>query len=288
MMNTSPASIIDITAENAQQSLIDESFNRPVLADFWADWCEPCKQLAPILEKLAGEYNGDFVLARINADQQQMIAQQLGVRSLPTVMLIKDGQPVDGFAGMQTENAIRYMLGKYLPKPWDKQTQQAQSLMGEGQYRDAADILRDAWRDSGRQSHIGLLLAQCCLELNNQKEAQDILDNIPMADQDNLYQHLLAELKLKKAAAKTPEIEALIDKLGKDPDNLSLKMQLGVKYWEENHAGDALQTLLEILKADKNYNDGEARKMMLDIFNSLGNKDPLVVQYQRQLFSLLY
>lgn len=287
MNDTNPA-LIDISAENAQQMLIDESFKRPVMADFWADWCEPCKQLAPILEKLAAEYNGDFLLARINADQQQMIAQQLGVRSLPTVMLIQDGQPVDGFAGLQTESAIREMLDKYLPKPWDKQLQQAQTLMGEGQYRDAADLLRDAWRDSGHKSPIGLHLAQCCLELNRLDEVQNILDSIPMADQDALYQHVQAELKLRRTAAKTPELEALIQQLQQDPDKLSLKMQLAAKYWQENHAAEALENLLQILKKDKNYNDGEARKMMLDIFNSLGHKDPLVVQYQRQLFSLLY
>ena len=282
------AAIITVTAENAQQTLIDESFQRPVLADFWADWCAPCKQLMPVLEKLANEYAGAFLLAKINADEQGMIAQQLGVRSLPTVMLIKDGQPVDGFAGAQTEKFIREMLGKYLPKPWDRQLEQAKTLLAGQQYSEAASLLRDAWRDSGQQSDIGLYLAQCCLAQNRLDEAGQILAGIPMADQNHHYQQLVAELELQQTAAKTPELVALIEQLEHEPDNLQLKMQLAVKYWQDSHAADALETLLQILKTDRNFADGQARKLMLDIFSSLGNKDPLVATYQRQLFSLLY
>ena len=103
--------IVNIDETNAQQILIEESSRRPVLVDFWADWCEPCKTLMPLLEKLAEEYQGQFLLAKVNADEQQGIAQQLGVRSLPTVMLIKDGQPVDGFVGAQPESQIRVFPG---------------------------------------------------------------------------------------------------------------------------------------------------------------------------------
>ena len=121
--------VVDIDQNNAQQYLIDESFNRPVVVDFWADWCAPCKQLMPLLEKLADEYAGAFLLAKINADEQQGISQQLGVRSLPTVMVFKDGQPVDGFAGAQPETAVREMLQKHLPSPWDAKIAEATELL---------------------------------------------------------------------------------------------------------------------------------------------------------------
>ncbi|MCB1847468.1 MAG: thioredoxin, partial [Halieaceae bacterium] len=101
--------IVDIDESNAAQLLIDESHKRPVVVDFWADWCEPCKVLMPLLEKIATEYDGAFLLARVNADQQQMITQQFGVRSLPTVMVIQNGQPVDGFAGAVPEGQVRQM-----------------------------------------------------------------------------------------------------------------------------------------------------------------------------------
>ncbi len=107
--------IVDINLENAKQLLVDESFTRPVLIDFWADWCAPCKSLMPILEKLANEYAGAFLLAKVNADEMGMISSQFGVRSLPTVILMKDGQPIDGFAGALPEKEVRELLEKYLP-----------------------------------------------------------------------------------------------------------------------------------------------------------------------------
>src|SRR5690606_25056927 len=115
--------IFNITMDNAKQVLIDESFQRPVVVDFWAEWCAPCKTLMPLLEKIANEYAGQFVLAKVNCDEEQQIAQQFGVRNLPTVMVMKDGQPVDGFVGAQTETAVRELLEKFLPKPWDLQLQ---------------------------------------------------------------------------------------------------------------------------------------------------------------------
>ena len=107
--------VVDIDESNAAAMLIEESHKRLIVADFWADWCEPCKALMPILEKIANEYQGAFLLAKINADSQQMIAQQFGVRSLPTVVLVRDGKPVDGFAGAQPESTIRQLLEKHLP-----------------------------------------------------------------------------------------------------------------------------------------------------------------------------
>ena len=111
--------IVNIDETNAAALLIDESHKRPVVVDFWASWCAPCKVLMPLLEKIANEYQGAFLLAKVNADQQPGIAQQLGVRSLPTVMVIQGGRPVDGFAGAKPEALVRKMLEKYLPKPWD-------------------------------------------------------------------------------------------------------------------------------------------------------------------------
>ena len=143
-MNAS-AHIVEIDESNAQQLLIEESMTRPVVVDFWADWCGPCKQLMPILEKLAGEYQGAFLLAKVNADEQQMLAQQLGVRSLPTVMVIKDGQPIDGFSGAQPEPAVREMLDKHLPSPQADVLVEAERLLAEGDIPAALALYRAAW-----------------------------------------------------------------------------------------------------------------------------------------------
>lgn len=283
---TNPA-IVDIAAENAQQLLIDESFNRLVVADFWAAWCAPCKQLMPVLEKLANEYAGKFLLAKINADEQEMITSQLGIRSLPTVMLFKDGQPVDGFTGAQTESFIRELLDKHLPDESDDKLQQAIALI-EQDINTATSILRELWKEEKPKSLVGLHLAHCCLQQNRLDEAEDILQNIPMADQDAFYQQLKAQLSLQRSAGKTPELTALLDQLEANPDDLEIKLQAALKCWQEKHPQDALEYLLQIMKKDKHFQDGIARKTMLEIFSSLGNQDPLVAPYQRQLFSLLY
>ena len=157
-MNT-PAHIVDIDETNAQQLLIEESHNRPIVVDFWADWCEPCKQLMPLLEKLADEYAGAFLLAKVNADEQQMLASQLGVRSLPTVMVIKDGQPVDGFAGAQPETAVREMLEKHLPSPWNAKIAEATELLDSGDTAAALALLRTAWEDSNGLKDVTLAYA---------------------------------------------------------------------------------------------------------------------------------
>ena len=146
-MNAS-AHIVEIDESNAQQLLIDESMTRPVVVDFWADWCGPCKQLMPILEKLADEYQGAFLLAKVNADEQQMLAQQLGVRSLPTVMVIKEGQPIDGFSGAQPESAVREMLDKHLPSPQADALMEAEKLLAEGDIPAALALYRSAWEES--------------------------------------------------------------------------------------------------------------------------------------------
>ena len=280
--------IVDITLENAQQLLIDESFTRPVLVDFWADWCGPCKSLMPILEKLANEYQGTFLLAKVNADEQNMIASQFGVRSLPTVMLIKDGQPLDGFTGAQTEIVVRQMLEKHLPKAWEKTVQQAEDYLAAGDFTAALPLLRQAADESGQQSNIVITLAQTLLELNRIEEAESLLAGIRMADQDAHFQQVLAQLQLKKQAAKTPEVTALEAALEKDPTNLDFMYQLAVQLNQEGYYRKALELLLQILQKNRQFSDGAARKTMTDILAALGKGDPLAVEFQRKLFTLLY
>lgn len=280
--------IVNVNRSNAQQMLIEESYKRPVVVDFWADWCAPCKQLMPILEKLANEHQGAFLLAKINCDQEQMIAGQFGVRSLPTVMVIRNGQPVDGFAGAQPESAFRTLLDKHLPKPWDILLEQARELMALGDFGAAITPLKQAQELSRNRGDISCTLAEALIELNRLDDARAIIESIKMADQDAYYEQVKSMLALKSQAARSPEITALEAQLNADPDNLDLAYQLAVQFSQHNHHREALQLLLNILKQDRNFQDGAARKTMLDIFKSLGPKDPLVVEFQRQLFSLLY
>jgi putative thioredoxin len=222
--------IVTIDESNAARYLIDESMQRPVVIDFWADWCGPCKTLMPILEKLAAEYAGAFLLAKVNADEQQMIAQQFGVRSLPTVMVMQNGQPVDGFAGAQPEAAVREMLEKYLPSPFAAALDEAQQKLEAGDAAGAVSILRGAYEDSGRRHDIAMTYTLALIEARRLDEAQALLDGVAPLDRDAAYEQALAQLSLAREAAQSPELLALEEQLASDPDNLDLREQLAVQY----------------------------------------------------------
>lgn len=280
--------IVDITTNNAQSLLIEESFNRPVLVDFWADWCGPCKSLMPLLEKIAAEFDGAFLLAKVNADAENMIAAQFGVRSLPTVILMKDGQPIDGFVGAKSEQEVREFLAPHLPKPWEAALQQAQELIAAQDIQGALPLLRQVYEESGREPQIACLFAQQLVELKRLEEAEAVLQQIKMADQDSFYEQVMAQLELKQQSAKTPELTALEGAHAQQPDNLEVAYQLALQMHQESLHRPALEILLNIMKNDRNFADGAVRKTMTDILAALGKGDPLAVEFQRKLFTLLY
>ena len=287
-MNAPLMAIVDITLDNAQQFLIDESFNRPVVIDFWADWCGPCKNLMPVLEKLANEYAGAFLLAKVNADDQQMISSQFGVRSLPTVMIMQNGQPIDGFTGALPEVQVREVLAKHVPKPWEMPLSQAQTLMDAGNFTDALPLLRQAYDASQQLTSIALLMAQCYLELNRIDNAEAILSSVKMAEQDAHYEQLMAQVALRKQVVKSPELTALEEAYAKAPQDLSLRYQLALQYYQEAQNRAALEHLVEVIRSDRNFAEGDARKTFTVILAALGKADPLAIEFQRKLFTLLY
>jgi len=280
--------VVVVDQTNAQQILIDESFNRPVLVDFWADWCEPCKQLMPLLERLAAEYAGAFLLAKINADEQQGIAGQLGVRSLPTVMLFKDGQPVDGFTGAQPETAIRELLQKHLPSPWDAKIAEATDLLDQGQTAEAVALLRAAWEESNRLLEVTLAYAGALLEANRLDDAEAVLNEVRLVDRDAVHEQLMAQIELKREAGKSPEVEALEADLEANPDSHEVRVKLAVQLTTGGQYREALEHLLHVLRIDRDWNNGEAKRLYLDTIASIGKGDPLAAEYQRKLFSILY
>lgn len=280
--------IVDVTQHNAQQVLIEASYQRPVLIDFWAGWCAPCKTLMPILEKLAHEYAGALLLAKVDCDAEQMIAGQFGVQSLPTVVLMKDGQPVDGFSGVQPESAIRRLLEPHLPKPWDTQLEEARLSIEAGDFSAALGPLRQAYTDSGQRADIAATLALVLIELNRCDDAEQVLDAVKLVDQDARYREVRAQLDLKRQAAKTPEIQALEAAHAADADNLEVAYQLALQYSQHAHHREALELLIGILRSNRDYGDGAVKKTLLDILAALGPRDPLAVEFQRKLFSILY
>lgn len=280
--------IVSITLENAQALLIEESFKRPVLVDFWADWCAPCKNLMPILEKLANEYAGQFLLAKVNADELNMIASQFGVRSLPTVMLMKDGQPIDGFTGAQPEDQVRAVLEKHLPKPWDIQHERALALMEAGDVENAVCELRDAYGASSQAANIALSLAEALIHTRRYEEADKVIGDIKLVDQDAEYERVKAELNIAREAQKAPELQALEDEYANAPENVELGYTLAIQYTQNQFYKEALQVLFAILQRDMNAHEGEVKKSFMDALAVLGKGDPIAAEYQRKLYTLLY
>lgn len=166
--------IVNINESNLQQTL-EQSMTTPVLFYFWSERSQHCLQLTPVLESLAAQYHGQFILAKLDCDAEQMIAAQFGLRAIPTVYLFQNGQPVDGFQGPQPEEAIRALLDKVLPREEELKAQQAMQLMQEGNYIDALPLLKDAWQLSSQNSEIGLLLAEAQIALNRSEEAEAVL-----------------------------------------------------------------------------------------------------------------
>lgn len=278
--------IIEINEQNAQQVLIEGSKNKVILIDFWADWCEPCKQLTPVLEKIAADYPDDLILAKINCDEQQAISSQFGVRSLPTLVVFKDGQPVDGLAGAQPESAIREMLSKYLPAPEDDALGLARNAISEQDFEAAYTHAKQAFDLNPEAAEARLLLADAAASIGHTDQAKELLQALTIADQDSYYQQILAKIELAEEAADSPEIQALESEIENAPEDMELKIKLAVQYHQAKRHQEALDLLFEVLRKDLNF--GEARKTTVDIINNLPDGDPLAAASRRKLYSLLY
>lgn len=283
----SHALIIDINESNLQQTL-EQSMQLPVLFYFWSERSQHCLELTPVLDRLAQEYAGQFILAKLDCDKEQMVASQFGLRSIPTVYLFQNGQPVDGFQGPQPEEAIRALLQKVLPREEEVKAQQAMQLMHEGKPLEALPLLKDAWQLSNKNSEIGFLLAEVLITLNRSDEAETVLDAVPLQDQDTRYQSLISQIDLLKQAADTPEIQLLQEQLASDPTNTELAAKLSLQLHQVGRNEEALELLFSFLKSDLSVGDGQVRKMFQEILAALGTGDTLATRYRRQLYSLLY
>ncbi|RUO60638.1 thioredoxin [Pseudidiomarina insulisalsae] len=272
--------------ENFQQVILEASKNKLVMVDFWADWCEPCKQLMPVLEKLANEFSDRVTLAKIDCDAQQQLAAQFGIRSLPTVAFFKDGQPVDGFAGVEPESAIRARIEAQIPGPGEDLLQQAQDLLQQEQFQDAYAVAKQAYDLQPDNAVVKLTLADAACSVGRIEQTEELLQQIGLVDQDSYYQHVSSKLELAKQAADSPELRALQEQVAEQPDNLALKLELAGKLYQAQRMEEALEAAFSVLRSDFNF--ANARKQTLDMLNGLPKGDPLAAKYRRLLYSMMY
>ncbi|PKF51857.1 co-chaperone YbbN [Enterovibrio nigricans] len=282
-----PNYIVELTEQNFQQ-VLEGSVETPVLIHFWAQMSPESTEIIPALEKLAHEYNGAFTLALLNCEQQQMLAAQFGVRSLPTLALFSKGQPVDGIAGPQTEESVRELLTRHLPSQDEMAFKHALSLISEENYTDALAQLKLLEGTLGEQGAFKLALAECYVETQQYDAAEAMLNTVLMQDQDAQYKALVAKVELHKQAADTPEIRELQHAYEADPENAELAYELAIQYSQVNRQEEALELLIGLLRNNLNFADGDAKKTMMDILAALGQGNELASRYRRQLYALLY
>jgi putative thioredoxin len=279
--------IVDITRENFQE-VVEASHRVPVLIDFWASWCQPCQMLMPVLAKLANEYQGRFLLAKLNTEEQQDLAAQFGIRSIPTVKLFSQGRPVDEFMGALPESEVRRFLDPYLPRESDNQVEQALDLLASGQAEAARALLQQTIDEDPDNHRATVALARTLAALGQAKDAEQVLDALPLDEGDKPeVAALRSQLYFAGLLADAPPAETLSARLEADPKDSEARFFTAVhQVLADDYAG-AMEQLLGLMRDDRQYGDDAARKTLVKIFELLGD-DPLVGRYRGRMASLLY
>lgn len=284
--------ILDIEGSDSfDQQVLERSFNQPVLVDFWADWCAPCKALMPVLEKITQSYQGALLLAKVNCDNEQEIVARFGVRSLPTVVLFKDGQPVDGFAGAQPEGQIRELLAKHLPEPAASEVaplEQAQQLFAAGEFAASEQLLKQLLGEDNSDAGALILYARCLLERNELEEATQVLDAVKPDEHKQELAAARAQLTFLRQAADLPEAASLKSRIAQNRQDYEAVYQLSIHQLSMGQYEPALEALLKLFVEARDYADGAAQRTLLQVFDLLGNEHQLAGQYRRRMYQALY
>src|SRR5712664_1282651 len=281
------AHAIDVTDDTFEREVIEASRSIPVVVDFWAPWCGPCRVLKPILEKLSAEYGGKFKLAKVNSDENQEIAAAYGIRSIPDVMAFKDGKPVSHFLGAVPESQVRAFVDSLIPTPSEIERARAAELREAGDLTGAVEALRKAIDLDPANDHARLDLAELLLELKRVDEAEAVLAAVQSnVELDERLATLRAALAFARTAGSASEAE-LKAKLAANPADHEARFALAGLYAGLKRYREALSELLEIVRRDRNWKDGAARKQILAIFNLAEKQPELVSEYRKELASAL-
>lgn len=276
----------DVGLDNFEVSVLQASRRVPVVVDFWAPWCQPCQTLKPMLEKLAGEYGGRFLLARVNADENPEITQQFGVRSLPTVKVVADGRIVDEFVGALPEGELRAFISRLTPSPAEPLRAEAAALRAEGRQEEALAALAHASQRDPANEAVRLDGIEILLDLGRNDEAGALLgsDFTQLADR---AQALRARLALAGEKIDTAALDA---RLAANPDDHDARLERSRALAAGNRYREALEDAMEVVRRDRFFNEGAGRKAMLQIFEMLAGSeqyDALVREYRRALSAAL-
>ena len=289
MTDTATPHVFDATAATFEDAVIRKSLETPVLVDFWATWCGPCKTLGPVLEKLAADYHGAFLLAKVDVDKEQELAAAFQIRSVPTMVLVKDGQILGAIPGALPEGQLREMLKQVGIEPAPAAEEQAVAEIAAAPLDPHEEVmrLRKAIEAAPDQAELKLDLALALLQTGAATEAEHLLDALPanLATDDRTVK-ARAALGFAALLKEAPPAEVLEAAIASDPTDLRARHLLGVRKLVAGDAEAGLAQFIEMLRRDRAFGDGLARKSLIDAFRVVEDED-LVSRYRRQMSSLL-
>ena len=285
--------IKDTTTANFAKDVLEASRSVPVLVDFWAAWCGPCKQLTPVIEKVVASYGGKVRLVKLNVDEHPTIPGQLRVQSLPTVYAFRDGRPLDGFMGAQPESAIRAFVDRLLGEDSAADLaailQEADQALEAGALQEAAELYAGILQEEPQ--NVGALagLAKCYLKSGDVERAEQTIALIPPdKQQSSAVAGVLAALELAKKADDAGDTAELEAKVTANPADHQARIDLALAFAAKGDKAQALEQLLETFRRDRNWNDQAARKQLVQLFEAWGPKDAHTIDGRRKLSSLMF
>ena len=279
----------DANADNFSRVVIENSYRVPVLVDFWADWCAPCRVLMPVLAKLADEFRGQMLVAKVNTEEQRGIATEYQIRSLPTVKLFRNGEVMDEFMGALPESAIREFVDRFVERESDKLRLQAVESHNAGDSENAMTVLQEAIGQDPNNYRLHLDLLRVLLDTNRLREAQEALQALPANQRTSPeFAEMGNRLQFAVVADGAPDTSELEQAIEADPANSEARYQLSAIRVLAGDFEAALEQLIQIMRRDRAFRDDAARKGMIAIFDLLGGQGPLVSRYRGLMSSALH
>lgn len=283
-MGQSP-NIVEGNAQNFMDVVVEQSKQRVVLVDFWADWCQPCRMLAPILDSLVAHYDGRLCVVKVNTDEEGELASQLQIRSLPTLRLFHGGKAVDEVVGVQPESTLRDLIDRYVGTMTGSAQEEAVAAYRRGNIDDAVALFNAAMAEAPGDYGIRVAFAEVLIDVGRLEDAEKLLEGVPAETEGVAAQRLRMQFA-RVAGAEAPDI--LERRLAENPADLEALYKLGACLAARGEVDAAFEKFLELLRRDRSFQDGVASKVLLGMLDLLGPGDPRSAQYRRRMFALLY